>query len=190
MPEKRNALDAAACRELVHEIRDADADPGVGAILLEADGHVFCVAAEPDDDALFRIGCTVSKPIVAAVQGVAIAGGLALVANAHVAIAAQGTSFGLTGIREGKWQEGAFDSLVRALGRRRAAELAITGRVFSTPEALTWGLIHQVAPAFELDDRASEIAMAVANANAEALKQVLTYGLLNRKSGDVDVPPM
>jgi enoyl-CoA hydratase/carnithine racemase len=189
-PEKRNALDAWACRELLREMRNADADPAIGAILLEADGQVFCAAAEPDDDALFSIGCGVSKPIIAAVQGVAISGGLALVANAHVAIAAQGTSFGLTAIREGKSQEGAFAAVARALGRRRATELAVTGRVFSTPEALAWGLIHQVAPAFELDDRASEIAMVVANANPAALKQVLDYPPLNRKSGERGVPPM
>ena len=46
--------------------------------------------------------------MVAAVQGVAISGGLALVANAHVVVAAQGTSFGLTAIREGKWSEAIF----------------------------------------------------------------------------------
>ena len=173
MPDKRNALDSAVCRELLREILDADSDAAIGAILLEADGQVFCAAAEPDEDALFRIGSTVSKPIIAAVQGVAISGGLALVANAHVAIAAQGTSFGLTGIREGKWQESAFSALARAMGERRATELAITGRIFSAPEALAWGLIHHVAPAFELDDRASEIAMAVANANPEAIKRAL-----------------
>jgi len=190
LPEKRNALDAAACLDLLHELRDADAERSVGAILLEADGPVFCAGAEPDDEALFRIGQTVSKPIVAAVQGVAVSGGLALLANAHVVVAAQGASFGLTEIRDGKWDGAAFEALVWALGRRRATELAITGRVFSTPEALAWGLIHYVAPAFELDDRASKIATAVANANPAALKQALAYGPLSPKRGDLEVPPM
>jgi len=189
-PEKRNMLDAPACRELLREIRNADGDPAVGAILLEADGPVFCAAAEPEDDALFSIGGGVGKPIIAAVQGVAISGGLALVANAHVAIAAQGTSFGLTAIREGKSGEGAFAAVARAVGRRRATELAVTGRVFSAPEALAWGLIHQVAPAFELDDRASEIAMAVANANPAALRQLLRYPPFSPKCGEREVPPM
>ena len=172
-PDKRNALDAAACRELLHELKDADADAAVGAILLEADGPVFCAAAEPDNDALFRVGRTATKPIVAAVQGVAISGGLALVANAHVVVAAQGTSFGLPEIREGKWNGASFEALAWALGRRRATELAITARIFSTPEALAWGLVHYVAPPFELDDRASEIATVLANANADVLKQAL-----------------
>lgn len=172
-PEKRNALDQAACRELLHEIRDAAADPAIGAILLEAEGPVFCAAADPEGEALFRIGRSIEKPLVAAVQGVALSGGLALVANAHVVVAAQGTSFGLTAIREGKWDENAFEAMVWALGRRRATELAITGRVFSTPDALAWGLVHYVAPAFELDDRATEVAMALANSNAAVLKKAL-----------------
>src|SRR6266446_4248341 len=90
-PDKRNLLDAAACRDLLRELRGAEADSGTGAILLEA------------DDQLFSIGRNIAKPIVAAVQGVAVSGGLALVANAHVVVAAQGTSFGLTDIREGNW---------------------------------------------------------------------------------------
>jgi enoyl-CoA hydratase len=172
-PEKRNVLDAAACRELLHELTDASANAGTGAILIEADGPVFCAGADPEDDALFNIGRRISKPIVAAVQGVAISGGLALVASAHVVVAAQGTSFGLTSIREGKWPDAMFRTLAAAMGERRALELALTGRVFSTPEALAWGLVHYVAPAFELDDRATEVATALANLNPDAIRAAL-----------------
>ena len=172
-PEKRNVLDAAACRDLFQEITAAGADQGTGAILLEADGPIFCAGAEADPEDLFRIGRAIAKPIVAAVQGIAISGGLALVANAHVVVAAQGTSFGLTGIREGKWNEPSFEAVAFALGRRRAMELALTSRVFSTPEALAWGLVHYVAPAFELDDRATEVATALANTDPAAVQQAL-----------------
>jgi enoyl-CoA hydratase len=173
-PDKRNVLDATACRELLRELMDAAANSGTGAILIEADGAVFCAGAEPEDDALFTIGRRISKPIVAAVQGVAISGGLALAANAHVVLAAQGTSFGLTSIREGKWPEGMYRAMAAALGERRALELGLTGRVFSTPEALAWGLVHYVAPAFELDDRATEIATALANVNPDAIHAALS----------------
>jgi enoyl-CoA hydratase/carnithine racemase len=173
IPEKRNMLDAKACRDLFHELTDAAADRGTGAILLEADGPVFCAGAQCEDGALFSIGRTISKPIVAAVQGVAIAGGLALVANAHVVVAAQGTSFGLTDIREGQWHDAVFRAVSFAVGERRALELGLTGRVFSTPDALAWGLAQYVAPAFELDDRATEIGMALANANPEAVARAL-----------------
>jgi enoyl-CoA hydratase/carnithine racemase len=172
-PDKRNVLDGPACRDLLREMRDAAGDEGTGAILLEADGPLFCAGAECEDAALFTIGQSLEKPIIAAVQGVAISGGLALIANAHVVVAAQGTSFGLTDIREGLWHDPVFLALARAVGERRALELGLTGRVFSTPEALAWGLVHYVAPAFELDDRATEISTALANANPEAVRAAL-----------------
>src|ERR1700682_3470135 len=101
--EKRNLLDAAMCRDLLRELREAAADDDVGAILLEADGPVFCTGADPvAGEHLFTIGRRIVKPLVAAVQGVAISGGLALLANAHVVLAAQGASFGVTDLRGGK----------------------------------------------------------------------------------------
>ena len=173
-PEKRNLLDAGLCRDLLRELREAAADQGTGAILIEADGQVFCSGVEPGaGDELFAIGRAITKPLVAAVRGVAVSGGLALIANAHVVVAAQGTSFGLTDIREGKWSEAIYRAVASAIGERRALELALTGRIFTTQDALAWGLVHVVAPAFELDDRASEIAAALANANLDAVRAAL-----------------
>jgi len=171
-PEIRNVIDASGCRELLRELREAAADPSVGAILLEADGHIFCAGCEPDEE-LMSIGRKISKPIIAAVQGVVLSGGLALAANAHVVVAAQGTSFGLTDIREGRATPAIGNAVAHAIGRRRALELGLSGRVFSTPEALAWGLVHHVAPAFELDDRATEVAVGIANANPEAIRAML-----------------
>ena len=172
-PEKRNLLDAAMCQDLLRELRDAVADDAVGAILLEADGPIFCAGVDASGEELFTIGRRMAKPLVAAVKGVAIAGGVALLANAHVVLAAQGSSFGLTDIREGKWSEAIYWAVASAIGERRALELCLTGRVFSTPDALAWGLVHMVAPAFELDDRASEVSSALANASPEAVRAAL-----------------
>jgi enoyl-CoA hydratase/carnithine racemase len=171
-PELRNVIDAEGCRELLREIREAEADSNVGAILLEADGHIFCAGCEPDEE-LMSIGRTITKPLIAAVQGVALSGGLALAANAHVVIAAQGTSFGLTDVREGRASAAVAAAVGHAIGRRRALELGLSGRIFSTPEALAWGLVQHVAPAFELDDRATEVAGGIANANPEAIRAML-----------------
>ena len=171
-PETRNVIDAEGCRELLRELREAEADETVGAILLEADGHIFSAGCEPDED-LMSIGRRISKPMIAAVQGVVLSGGLALAANAHVVVAAQGTSFGLTDIREGRSSAAIGAAVAHAIGARRALELALSGRVFSTPEALAWGLVHHVAPAFELDDRATEVATGIANANPEAIRAML-----------------
>lgn len=171
-PETRNVIDAEGCRNLLRELREAEADSSIGAILLEADGPIFCAGCEPDEE-LLSIGRKIEKPIIAAVQGVAISGGLALAANAHVVVAAQGTSFGLTGIREGQSNVAMISAVAQAIGQRRALELALSGRIFSTPEALAWGLVHHVAPAFELDDRATEVAGGIADANPDAIRAML-----------------
>jgi enoyl-CoA hydratase/carnithine racemase len=173
-PETRNFLDEQLCAELLEELRAAAADDVTGAMLIDAEGPVFCSGMdEAAGEDLFGIGHRISKPIVVAVKGVAIAGGVGLVANAHVVIAAQGTSFGLTDIREGKWSEPIFRAVAAAIGERRALELGLTGRIFTTPDALAWGLVHMVAPAFELEDRATDIATALANANPDAVRAAL-----------------
>jgi enoyl-CoA hydratase/carnithine racemase len=82
-------------------------------------------------------------------------------------------TFGLTDIRDSRWHDGVYHAVARAIGPRRALELGLTGRIFSTPDALAWGLIHSVAPAFELDDRATEIGTALANANTDIVRAAL-----------------
>ena len=196
-PEKRNALNREMCRELVSRLGEADADPGVGAVLIEAEGPVFCSGLDLDDilsegaaedvllhDRLFNFGEDLSKPVVAAVQGAALAGGMALVANAHVAIAAQGSSFGMTEVRLGLFPFVPFRAVAIALGQRRALELCITGRIFTAPEALGWGLVHHVAPAFEYDDLALTIAHGLAASSATAVRG----GLAFQRTGDTDSP--
>ncbi len=176
-PARRNVLDAALSSQLLKEIQDAQAHPGTGAILVDAEGPVFCGGldfTEPVPEEIFTFGRRASKPIVIGMQGVAVSAGVALIANAHVAVAAQGSSFGLTDIREGRCHPGILRAVAAAIGDRRARELALTGRVFTAPDALAWGLVHAVAPAFELDDRASAIATALANADPGAVNLVLS----------------
>jgi enoyl-CoA hydratase/carnithine racemase len=175
-PVHRNALNISLASDLLREFAQAECDGDTGAILLDAEGDVFCGgidAAQSLPDELFRFGCTMLKPVVASVQGVAISAGLALVANAHIAVAAQGSSFGLTDVRDGRCNPLILQAVARAIGKRRTQELALTGRIFSTPEALSWGLVHAAAPAFELDDRASAIATGLANANSGIVRAVL-----------------
>jgi enoyl-CoA hydratase/carnithine racemase len=175
--ERRNVISPATAQSLLHELVQGAAAPETGAILLDAEGPVFCGGSEAIEqlpEELFTFGARVSKPVVVAVQGIAVSAGLALIANAHVAVAAQGSSFGLTEIREGRADRRLLEAVSRAIGVRRAKELALTGRVFSTPEALAWGLVHSVAPAFELDDRATATATALANADPGAVHKVLS----------------
>ncbi len=175
-PTHRNLLTSDLARKFLTELADAEADPATGAVLIDAEGSVFCAGLDFDDppeDAIFNFGATASKPIVAAMQGVATSAGVALLANAHIAIAAQGSSFGLTDIRDGRWHKGVQAAVQSVLGERRTRELALTGRIFTTPDALNWGLVHAATPAFELDDRALAVAQGLAGAKPEAVRAVL-----------------
>lgn len=138
---------------LVRELESARS-----CILIEAEGPMFCGDGfENLPPELFRFREWITHPVVCAVQGAVLGPGVGLIANAHVVVAAQGTSFGLIEVRTGGWPA-AMPALHRAIGERRAVELALTGRVFGAPEALQIGLVHELAPAFEFDDRAEAIA--------------------------------
>ncbi len=187
-PEKRNALSLALCRELIDALESASDNERVGAILLAARGPVFCAGMDLDEavsgdadahaamhEKLFTVGQRLRVPLVAAVSGAALGGGVGLVANAHVVIASQGTNFGLTEIRLGMWPFMVYRSVALAVGERRALELALTGRVFGAQEAANWGLVHQVAPAFEFEDRAWDVASAIAGRSTPAIRAGLRY---------------
>lgn len=175
-PARRNILDSATARQFLAELADAEADAATGAILIDAEGPVFCAGLDfndPPEDAIFTFGQRATKPIVAAMQGVATSAGVALLANAHIVIAAQGSSFGLTDIREGRLHQGVLAAVEAMLGPRRTRELALTGRIFTGPDALAWGLVHAMTPAFELDDRAFAVAQGLSNANVDAVRAIL-----------------
>src|SRR2546429_6279154 len=124
-PEKRNALNGALCRELAAAIEKGDRDAGVGAILLSGAGKSFCSGMDlsemltssqaslgPVHERLFTIGARVTTPIIAAVHGAALAGGTGLAANAHVVVASDDATFGLTEIRIGFWPICLFSAAV------------------------------------------------------------------------------
>ena len=186
-PEKRNALNLELCRALVSAFTEADADAGVRAILLDANGKAFCAgmdlreaaAVEDDDvlsqvhDTLFTTGMRLTTPLVAAVHGAAIAGGTGLVANAHVVVAAPDATFGLTEIRIGLWPLLVFRAVAMAVGERRATEMSLTGRVISASEAREMGLVTEIAE--QTGDRAREIATVLASSSALAIRTGLSY---------------
>jgi enoyl-CoA hydratase/carnithine racemase len=121
------------------------------------------------------MGRRVSVPIVAAVHGAALAGGMGLAANAHIVIAAEEATFGLTEMRIGLWPFVIYRAVVEAVGGRRAMELAITGRIISAREAAGMGLAHYLAPQAELMERAVRIAEAVAASSPAAIRSGLRF---------------
>lgn len=200
---KRNALNSELCHAIIGAVEAVQSDASVGCILLDAKGDVFCAgmdleeASQPDaaertavHERLFTLSAWSTKPVVAAVAGPALGGGLGLVANAHIVIASHGCTFGVTEIRIGMWPFVIWRALVSALGERRAIALSLTGRIFSVNEALQFGLVHEVAPPFEVDDRATATAHHVAGFGSETVSLGLgflrdTRGLSIQEAGVV-----
>ena len=186
--EKRNALTSGMCSELVQVIRSAQEDRQVGSILIRACGPVFCAGMDVDEalnmshaeltdlhDDLFSIGFHSKKPIVVSVQGAALGGGVGLVAQGHIVLASENSIFGLTEIRIGLWPFMVYRSVEAAIGQRRTLELSLTGRTFTSEQALSWGLVHQVCPPTETYDRAKVVARELAKASPVAIETGLDY---------------
>jgi enoyl-CoA hydratase/carnithine racemase len=167
----------------VDAVEGAQSDDAVSAILLDARGEVFCAGMDLDETAgsseahgaLFTMGSRSVKPIVMAVNGPALGGGVGLVANGHIVVAAHGVSMGLTEIRIGLWPYFIWPAVIQAMGERRAIAASLTGRIFGVNEALQWGLVHEVTPAFELDDRATAIAAHLGELSGEAMRHGLEF---------------
>jgi enoyl-CoA hydratase/carnithine racemase len=184
-PERLNAIDAAVNRGLVAAVERLDADPQARVAILAGEGRAFCAGADlgtvaagegadlGDDTATFAgfVSMPRAKPIVAAVHGYALAGGLELALACDVVVAAAGTQFGLPEVTRGLVAAaGGSIRLPRLVPEKRALEIILTGRRFDAAEALALGLVSRVVERSELDTAASELAAAIA-ANAPVAVQ-------------------
>ena len=161
-PERRNAVDGETARQLYDAFKrfDADADLDV-AVLQGRDGN-FCAGADlkgvaegvgnpvlPEGD-LGPMGCTrlrLGKPVIAAVEGYAVAGGLEVACWADLRVAAEGAVFGVFCRRFGvPLIDLGTVRLPRLIGHSRAMDLILTGRPVSAEEALEIGLANRLAP--------------------------------------------
>jgi enoyl-CoA hydratase/carnithine racemase len=187
-PEKRNALNIETCQEITAALCEANENASVGAVLLSGNGKAFSAGMDLSEapgavgdalaeahDRLFTFNIWMNKPVVAAVQGAAIAGGTGLAANAHLIVAAEGATFGLTEVRIGLWPVLIYPAMVAAMGGRKTLELALTGRIFDARDAERWGLVSEVVPGERLMERAGEVAMGLANGSSSAMCAGLRY---------------
>ena len=185
-PEKRNALNIRMCRELADAIEAASGDPAIGAILLTGNGKSFCAGMDLDElsgagqaeidqaqERLFTLGSRISKPLIAAVAGPALGGGMGIVANCHIVIGGPAATFGLPEIRLGLWPFLVYRAVEAALGPRRALELSLTGEIFGPERARELGLAAELAPEPEI--RAAELAARIANASPTAIRLGFAY---------------
>jgi methylglutaconyl-CoA hydratase len=187
-PAQRNALTYTMVRELIATLRQAEADDSVRVVLLSGAGKHFSAggnlqefAAEIENPAfyhwqsgelweeLFTLIPRVTKPVVAAVRGYALAGGCGLVALADLAVAADDAQFGQTEIKLGLFPLIVLPALRRAIGDKKALELALTGAIIEAEEARQIGLVNRVVPEAELDQTALTLARDLAEKSPQAL---------------------
>lgn len=187
-PEQRNALTYAMVRELIASLRQAEADDSVRVVLLSGAGKHFSAggnlqefAAEIENPAfyhwqsgdlweeLFTLIPRMTKPVVASVWGYALAGGCGLVALCDLAVAAEESQFGQTEIKLGLFPLIVLPALRRAVGEKKALELALTGTIIDAAEAYRIGLVNQVVAADKLDETTLALARALAEKSPQAL---------------------
>jgi enoyl-CoA hydratase/carnithine racemase len=177
-PEKRNALSLDLMLELLVALRRVSAAEGVRAIVLDANGPAFSaghdLAEMVDRDLAFHQRlfdvCSelmetlhrLPQPVIAKVEGIATAAGCQLVAACDLAVAADDSRFATPGVKIGLFCSTPMVALSRAVGRKRALEMLLTGRPIDAATAVDWGLINRAVPAAELEDAVGELVDAIA----------------------------
>jgi methylglutaconyl-CoA hydratase len=198
-PEKRNALDAQTVSELKSALCSAQENPDVHVILLRGAGKDFCAGAdlaqleriaagasplENLDDAMAIGNLFVDMrrndtPIIAAVQGNAIAGGAGLATACDVVIAADNAVLGYPEVHLGFVPAMVMALLRRTVGEKRAFDLVARGDLITAHDALQLGIVTRVTSADELEKDSLAYANALANrpSSAVRLKKRLLYGM-------------
>ena len=173
-PTRRNAVDAPTAQALFDAFAAFDADDAVDVAVLTGAGGHFCAGADlaalaagerrpiTPDGALGPMGPTrmsLGKPVIAAIEGYAVAGGLELAAWCDLRVAGAGAVLGVFCRRFGvPLIDMGTIRLPRLIGQGRAAEMILTGRAVGAEEALAWGLVNRVVP----DGEALAAAVALA----------------------------
>jgi enoyl-CoA hydratase/carnithine racemase len=180
-PQRRNALSLELMLELIDCLDGLGRDRVTRAVILAAAGKVFCSGHDlsemtgrdiNDYRRLFDV-CTelmtkiqtIPQPVIAEVQGIATAAGCQLVATCDLAVASDQAAFATPGVRIGLFCTTPMVALSRAVGRKRALQMLLTGELVDAATAADWGLINQVVPADELQAATRKLACRIADAS-------------------------
>jgi enoyl-CoA hydratase/carnithine racemase len=180
-PNKRNALSEALMLQLVAALREAGKNLDIKAVILRANGTIFSSGHDLSElvnrtvidykrifDLCVELMETIHEtpqPVIAQVQGPATAAGCQLVATCDLAVAADTAWFATPGVKIGLFCSTPMVPLTRAIGRKKAMEMLLTGEPIPASEALTQGLINKAVPAAQLEGAVRELALAVADAS-------------------------
>jgi methylglutaconyl-CoA hydratase len=201
-PEKRNAISPQMIDELLAALDEIETGPARVAIITGA-GKSFCAGMDLDalsalaaysheqnlEDSrrmarLFRRLYLFPKPLIAAVNGAAIAGGTGIATMCDFTLAVPEAKFGYTEVKIGFLPALVSVFLRRQIGEKRARDLLLTGRIFDAAEAHAFGLVTQIIPADILLSRARELATSLLSASPGSLMRTK---LLLRRCAEIEI---
>jgi enoyl-CoA hydratase/carnithine racemase len=178
-PAARNALSMALMSELIDALAALETDPAVKVVVIAAAGPAFCAGhdlkelrSNPRHEAYAATFARCSqlmltlthlpKPVIARVQGMATAAGCQLVASCDLAVAADAARFATPGVNIGLFCSTPMVALSRAVPRKQAMEMLLTGDAIDADRAREIGLVNRVVPAPELDAAVDALARQIA----------------------------
>ena len=185
-PGQFNALSSALISELQSAFDRIAVDPLVRVVVLAASGRGFCaghdlkeiraMAGVPEVESLFarcsRMMLTITRlpqPVIAKVHGIATAAGCQLVATCDLAVASESATFATPGVNIGAFCSTPGVALGRAVGRKHAMEMLLTGASITAARACEIGLVNRVVPAETLDAEVSAMARLIADRSSSAI---------------------
>ena len=190
-PQSRNALSRDMLAALLIGIADASVDPTVKAVVLAADGSVFCAGhdlkeltahrADPDGgraffdatmascSAMMQAITTSPKPFIAAIEGMASAAGCQLVATCDLAVAAEEAKFATPGVNIGLFCSTPMVAVSRSVAPKHALEMLLLGEPIDAETALRFGLINRAVPVGDVRRTAIALASLIASKSADTI---------------------
>jgi enoyl-CoA hydratase/carnithine racemase len=181
-PQRRNALSLELMTELIACLNEIGRDRSLRTVILAAAGKVFCsghdlsemVGRDINDYREVFDVCTelmtriqsIPQPVIAQVQGIATAAGCQLVATCDMAVASDQAAFATPGVKIGLFCTTPMVALSRAVGRKRALQMLMTGDMVDSLTAVEWGLINMAVPAAELEQQTRKLAMRIAESSS------------------------
>jgi enoyl-CoA hydratase/carnithine racemase len=180
--DRRNALSLEAMLELIGALDAFASDPNIRVIILASTGKAFSSGHDLSEMVGRTVGdyrrifdvCTelmtklqsIPQPVIAQVQGIATAAGCQLVATCDLAIASDQAQFATPGVKIGLFCTTPMVALSRAVGRKRAMEMLLTGKMVDAATAAEWGLINRAVPADQLEAETRRMACHIAQASS------------------------
>ncbi|MBI5301294.1 MAG: enoyl-CoA hydratase [Chloroflexi bacterium] len=185
-PEQRNALSTELMRALITALDQTSARAECRVIILKGAGVAFSAGHDlremlnrtrEDERAIFDV-CVelmqmiqrIPQPVIASVHAIATAAGCQLVATCDLAIASEHAKFATPGVKIGLFCSTPQVALSRCIGRKRALEMLLTGKMIDAATAADWGLVNRVVPAEQLDAQVMDLAQQIASASPLTLK--------------------